>query len=357
MFFTNRVKTFTQDKIVPKVTDNFLGESLFGYRLVSNGKTWSGVDLKLPFLKGINNQGGSFSGMDTFSTNQIDVTDYFTYDVRFYEMPVVVAGVEKLINGISETQVINLVSAQMEISKMSLVDQISTMLYLDGSGNGGKDFNGLDNLVDDGTVSDLVGLQSRSSNPILKSVRTASGGSLTTLKVSTLLSSASAGSNVSQKPTLLVSDETVYDLFESLLSPQLRANYDSMGAVPLPRNMKAPLRNDQLTARSGFSCIIHKGTPVVADEKAPAQTLWALNENYNPWYGVPNADGMKKVTLSPNIVDGPYSDQPNGEFGMYWKDFVTPDNQYADIGHFFLFGNMVTNQPRRSGRLTGILTA
>lgn len=354
MTFSQRVVSITQDVILPKVYDNILNDNIATYRFIGNGKKWSGETLKRPIKYQKNNLGGSFAGLDVHSTGTVETRLTMSYDLRGYEIPVSIPGMERVVNA-SDAQVLNLVKTELESTGNDAMDDIGTIFYADGSGNGGKDFFGLDNLDDDGTTSTNVGNLSRTTYPILRGTRTASGGTITLAKVGTIISAVAGGSATRQRPTLLMSDETVWDLGEGLLTPTVRANYETNGYPMVTRNSRGPVTAGQLKGAQGFTSIVYRGIPWVADEKSTSQTLWVVNENYLDWYGISDPE-LKQFSGGGDNVEGVYSEAPSTNTGLQYTDFMKPFNQYGSVAHIYLLGNLTTFQPRRHGRLTGITT-
>lgn len=353
MTFGQRLTTVTQDEILPQVVDTILGGNFITFRFLSNAKKWSGETLKKPIKYVASTLGGSFSGLDTHSTSTVDTRVMMSFDVRGYEMPVAIPGMEKAVNR-TPAQVLNLVRVEVESAQEDGLNDIGDMLYGDGTGNSSKDFLGLDAIDDDGTsVVTFGGLSRTTYDPVLDSTRTASGGTMDLDKLATLVSAISAGSASRLRPTILVSNETVWDLYESLLTPTVRANYESFGLPMVTATSKAPVRSAELKGAAGFSALTYRGIPWVADEKSTAQTLWALNENYIDWYGLSDPD-LKGISLGGSDIDGVYSEAPSKNIGFQWTGFMRPINQYGEVAHIYLLGNLVSFNPKRHGRLIGI---
>lgn len=351
MTFTDRVTSITQDTILPKVFDNILSDNFATYRFISNGKKWSGETLKRPVKLVKSTLGSSFSGLDTHSTSTVESRRTMTYYLKAYEIPVAIPGLDKLVNA-TDAQVIDLVKAEMESAGQDALDDVGTMFYADGTGNSSKDFSGLDELVDDGTSVTNVGGLSRTTWTSLQGTRTASGGIMNLTKLGTLHVAISGGSASKQKPTLIISDETVWNLYESLLTPMVRANYDANGYPVVTRRSRGAMAAGSLKGGQGFSSLIYRGVPWVADEKSTSQTVWMVNENYLDWYGIKDPD-MVQVSLG-STHEGTYSEVPSAFTGLQFSGMMRPVNQYGDVGHIYLFGNLTTFQPRRHGRLTGV---
>lgn len=349
MQFTNRVLTTTQDKIVPKVFDNFLSDNFITFRFVGNGKKWSGEKLKFPAKLAKNTQGGTFSGNDTHGVDPVQTRQLLEYQLKAYEIPVAIPGLDRLVNA-SEAQVINLVKTEMESTAEDGMDDVADIFYAsDGTGNANKDFEGVENLIDD-TIA--IGGLSRSTFPTLDSYLLAFGGLLTLTKLATVFSGTAGGSAKKQRPTTLDSDEATRDLYESLLSPTVRANYDSVGLPVVTRSSSGAIPAAQLKGSSGFTSLIYRGVPWVADEKATAETLYFFNENYLEWYGINDPD-MTQPDFG-SAIDGTYAEIPSKYAGLNWSGMMKPINQYGTVGHIYLFGNFCTKQPRRLGKGTGI---
>lgn len=352
MQFTDRVVTITQDKIVPKIFDNILSDNFLPFRLVGNGNKWVGENLKIPVKLVKSSNGGSFAGLDTFATSTVESRKTLQYEPKAYAMSVVVPGLEKLVNG-TTAQVVNLVKAEMESAAMDAADDIGTMLYADGTGNGGKDFEGFANLIDDGTVAPTVGGLSRTTYPTLAGYRLASGGLMNLVKLGTVYINVSGGSANKQKPTVIISDEVRQNLYMDLLTPTVRANYDVSGFPVVTRSSKGAIASGELKGAAGFTSVIYRGVPWVADEKCGTD-IWFVNENYLDWYGITDPE-MTQVSFG-ETHDGTYSEAPSKFTGLQFSGMMRPVNQYGDVGQIFLMGNLTESAPRRQGIFTGVTT-
>ncbi len=351
MTFTNRVTSITQDLILPSAVDTILGDNFITFRVLSNAKRWSGETLKRPVKVSKSTLGGSFSGLDTHSTATVETRTKMEWDLRGYEAPIAIPGMDKAVNK-TEAQVIDLIKIEVESAQEDAMDDLGDMLYADGTGNGSKDFNGWDLLIDDGTVAASIGGLSRTTYTSLVSDCN-DAVTLDLDKLATIVSSVSAGSNSKNQPSFMVSGETERDYYESLLTPTVRANYESFGMPMVTRTSKAPLRGAELKAGAGFTAMTYRGIPWVADEKSPSGDLWLPNENYIEWYGLKDSD-LKDISLQTGAIDGLYNDVPSKNIGFQWTDFMVPINQYGIVAHIYLLGQQVNWNPKRSGKLEGI---
>ena len=338
------------------MVDNVLGSNVLALRLVGNAKQGKGESIKKAIKYQSSGGATSFSGMDTFTATQLSTKVRFSYDMRGLRIPVGISGMEAVANAVTETQVTDLVKEALEESQQELLDKMADVIYGDGTGNSNKDPLGLQAIVDDGTTVDTLGGLSRTTYPVVKATRTASGGTLTLAKLATLFSAVSSGSGLSS-PTLIVSNETVWDLYEQLLTPSVRENYTMFGYYEVGRNGGARRPKEGLSGTQGFVAVTYKGIPWVRDEKSTAQRIWMLNENWLDWYGW-DARGMfgyDKIGLGSQTIEGLYNEPPMSEFnGFNWSGFRAPTGQFAGIADIIILGNLVSFQPRRHGTLTGV---
>ena len=97
MTFSARVTSITQDLIVPSAVDAVLSDNFISYRILGNAQRWSGVTLDRPLKIAKSTLGGSFSGLDTHSTSTVETRVKASFDLRGYEMPVAIPGMDKAV--------------------------------------------------------------------------------------------------------------------------------------------------------------------------------------------------------------------------------------------------------------------
>lgn len=343
---------------MPKVVDNVLGSNIILFRLLGNAKQGKGESIKKAVKYRNGGQATSFAGLDTFSAAQLDTKVRMSYDMRGFRIPIAISGMEAVANAVSETQVTDLVKEAIEESQQEMIDALGTVIYGDGTGNSNKDPLGLTAIIDDGSAAPTIGGLSRSTYPVLQSTVTPSGGTMTLAKLASLYSNISSGTGMST-PTLIVSNETVWDLYESLLTPMVREQYSMMGYYEVGKTGGAVRRgsHEGLKGTQGFVAVTYKGIPWVRDEKATAQNVFMINENWLDWYGW-DAKGMfgyNKISLGSTTIEGLYEESPMSDFsGFNWSGLRAPQNAFGGIADVIVLGNLTTFQPRRHGRLTGV---
>jgi len=335
---SNRILTTTQDKLAPKLVDTVLNSNVFASKMLAQAKPWAGEQYKVPIKVSKNTNGGSFDGFDTFNTSAVDTRRRLAFDPAYYQISVTLPLTEIAGNDVSETKVLNLVSIEMASTAQDAADDIGTMFYGDGTGNEGKDFLGLAALVDDGTNVSTIGGLSRSTFPTLQSTVTDSGGTLSLAKMATLYNDVTSGSH---RPTMGVCNDAAFALYESLLEPKLRIN----------KNVGLGI-GEGLKGGTGFTGLDYKGMPILQDEKATAQTLFFLNENFIEWRALPVPMGQPVNFMASSIEGNDYSNVKG--LGFSWSGFIKSINAAAIVGHIYLGGNLICTNPKRQGKLTGI---
>jgi hypothetical protein len=314
--------------------DTVLNSNVLFQRVVRAAKKWSGRTLRVPVKVSKNTTGGSFRGFDTFSVAATDNRQFMEFTPSFYQITCSLP-LDELSVADTEEKILDLVKLTIQSDTEDMADDLGTIFYSDGTGNGSKDPLGLAALVDDGSSVSTIGGLSRSTYSTLASTVTASGGTLTLAKLDTLFTAVSSGAQV---PTTFYTTETVWNLYGQLLRPQERINKD-VG------KMKG------MIGGTGFSGLEYNGKSIVKDEKCTSGALIALNENFVDWYALPMVDA-KPIAYKSQIEGNDY-DAPLG-LGFSWSDWIKPANQAAYVGHIYLGGQFITTNPKRHGKLTGI---
>lgn len=347
----NRVKSTTQSKLMPLVIDTVLNSNVFATRQLGAAKRYNGERMKFPIKWTTNTTGTSFAGYDTFSTAATDNLVNMEFVPKFYQITVSLPLDEVWVNNTDE-KILDLMSLSCQMSAQDMADGIGTIFYSDGTGNGSKDFLGLNAIVDDGTNVSTYGTLSRTTYTTIKGTLTASGGTLTLAKMDTLYNAITSGS---QRPTAGFTPEAVFSLYGQLLQPQERVNKD-VSMIKTRGNYGKP--GTGFYTGTGFTGLYFKGFPILGDEKATSGALYFLNEDYLDFFALP-AEAASKMGLgsaipfkSQDIQGNDYSDVMG--LGFCWGGWVKPTNAAALVGHIYLGGELIGYDPKRNGQLTGI---
>lgn len=356
MTFGARVTAYTQDGLLPKLADNVLRSNPFVYRALGNAKPGKGTKVVKPIKYQTSGTAASFAGLDTFTASLTDTKVNAEYDMRGYRIPLAIGGMEVVAN--LSDQVTDLVKAEIEEKQGEFIDGLGTVAYGLGTGNGSKDPLGLGAIVDDATDVSTIGGLARSTYTIMNATRTASGGTLTLAKLATLHSAISDGT-MNSDPTIMYSNPTVWDLYESLLTPSVRENYSMTGYYDVKLSGGVVRPAEGLKGMGGFTALTYRGLPYVKDRKATSQNIFMINENWVQWYGwdASRFEGYKTIAPATSQIDSAvYGEMPSKNMGMAWSGWQLPTAQgvFGAIASLIILGNMTSWGPSRNGRLTGI---
>jgi hypothetical protein len=332
--YGQRIQTTVQTEYLPFVVDTVLNSNVLFQRFVRAGKKWNGRTLRVPIKYKKNTTGQSFRGFDTFSVAATDNRQFMEFTPSFYQITCALPG-DELSVADTENKVLDLMKLTIQSDTEDMADDLGTIFYADGTGNGSKDPLGLAALVDDGNSVSSIGGLDRGTYATLCSTVTASSGTLTLAKVDTLWAAVTSGA---QKPTAIYTTEAVYNFYGQLLRPQERINKDAS-------LMKG------LTGGTGFTGLNYLGKPVLMDEKCTSGAFIMLNEDFIDWYALPFF-GSKPVAYKGQIEGNDY-DAPLG-LGFSWSDWIIPANAGSVVGHIYFGGQFITTNPKRHGKLTSI---
>lgn len=335
MGFSNRVITTTREKFLPKVVDTVLGQNFLADRILTKAKRFTGTKIKKAVKISKNTTGGSFIGYDLLSTNATDNRIQLEFDPKFYQIAVSIPLTDLAPNA-GEEAFIDLMKAELEGSAQDAVDDIGTMLYGDGTGNGGKDFMGLDGIIND---SGNYGGKSRTTYPTLRSTKTNSNGTLTLLKMAALHDAVSSGKIV---PTMGLTDEATFSFYEALIKP-------SESYVITSSDIKSGV-----ISGTGSKELHYRGMPIYKDEKCPAGKLYFLNEMYLDWYKAQMAM-TEAINFGRQEIEGnEFEGTDTKGIGFSWDNWQKPVQQAAIVTHIYLGGQLISTNPKRHGVLYGI---
>ena len=143
------------------VADNVLKSNALLSRLNKRGnvKTFSGgdkINQEIIYNDDATNNGGSYSGYDVIDITPNSPITSAQYDIKQYAQAVSISGLEQLMNSGKE-RIIDLLETRIQIAEKQLMNNLSTGIYGDGTGNGGKAITGLQAAVADTPTSGTYG--------------------------------------------------------------------------------------------------------------------------------------------------------------------------------------------------------
>jgi hypothetical protein len=355
--FNDRLTDITYQYILPVLVDGVSNSNVWTSRLLSNYEDWEGVTYNVPVQTAFSTTGGSFNGMDTFSTAATNNTRMMTFYITGQSQSMVIPGIEAAVNGNSESQVIKLMTAKADEAKISMASAIGDLMYGYGLG---KAFDGLGNAIDSGSIAPTYGGLTRAQYPFLVSDVTAVSNNTITLDyLGSEFDNASAASSSSESPTMGLTQKNVWTFIEGLLMPTVSARYEALAVRgynrvdgKTPMGTSVPEGSAELSGSAGFISITFRGRPIVADDKATTQTFYWVNERYIHFH-VQRYGELKDIGSAVDKMEGFYEDVPFPS-AFQFRDMMSSINQLGQVGVVILLGNLINKQPRRSAKLTGI---
>lgn len=332
----NKVIDSTQPYLDAKLVDQVVTGTKINQMFLSGAKAWGGSQEEIPIKWQRNSLGTSFSGAAVLPTTIIDNTVKMVFDAKFFAQPSNLTMTDIALNE-TEMQRANLMDRQTDSDAADMMVSIANQLYGDGTGNSNQDFTGLGAAVDDGTSVATYGSLSRATYTSLNATKTATGGTLTLAKMYTLWDTVQQDQ---QQPSVILTDKASRSFFEQLLIANIR--YTNPSELAVGANQKGLSFRDAI---------------VVGDSAAPTGTMWFINEDtfqFKALKSISKWPGAKAINYSLSEMEGePTSVKPQG-LGFFATPWLQPVNQLTMNRYVILGGNLMCNNPRYNGRLTGI---
>ena len=287
-----------------QLTDNVFTARPLTYFLMDKGRIRmlnGGTKIVEPLIYGKNNTVGSYSGYDSLSLTPQEGISAAEYEWKQYAASISISGIEEAKNN-GEQEIINLLEAKIMQAEESMREGFNEMFFADGTGNSGKNWNGLGNLVE---ASGTVGGIDRLVHLFWRSFEENTATALTLAQMSTAYNSVSVGND---HPDMVLTTQTLFEKYEALLQPQLRYT-------------------DTKTADAGFQNLLFKAAPVVYDVHCTAGIVYFLNSKY--------------LTLV-------------GHSGKWFAqtEFVKPEDVDARYALIMCYGNLTCRNAAKQGKLT-----
>lgn len=287
----------------------FIGNALLTKLLSKSQVVFdSGRKIAQPIIYG-KLAGGSYAGLDTFDISVKKIQTYAEWDWKSYYVNVTIPG-DDLDVAEGDEKIIGILATRMETATMTTHDDLTTMFFSDGTGNGSKDFDGLLNGADNGTVYATYGGIPRTTETWWKGVVDSTGGAVTIDAINSMIGSITIAQ---KKPDLAFTTQTIYDKIWARVQPQQRF-LDGKSAL----------------AQVGFSGINFNGhMEIIVDNHCPTGYIFMINTDY--W----------KLIL-------------NRKRNFSWTPPKTPVDYDAYIRQMITRGNLIDIQCRVNGYMSGL---
>ena len=287
-----------------QLTDNIFTARPLTYHLMDKGRIRmldGGTKIVEPLIYGQNSTVGSYSGYDTISLSPQSGISAAEFDWKQYAASIAISGIEEAKNN-GEAAIVNLLEAKIMQAEESMREGFNQMFFGNGTGNSGKNWDGLGNLIESGNA---VGGIDGATEAWWNSYEENTAGALTLAQMATAYNTVSVGND---HPDMVLTTQTLFEKYEALLQPQLRYT-------------------DTKTADAGFQNLLFKAAPVTYDAHCPAGVVYFLNSKY--------------ITLV-------------GHSGKWFQqtEFVRPENLDARYALIMCYGNLTIRNRKKQGKLT-----
>lgn len=204
-----------------------------------------------------------YSGYEVLSVEASEVMDAAEFNWKQLAGNVVISGLEGDVQNSGRERVINLLASRIKNLEITLRNTAATAIYADGTGNSGKEFGGLQLLVqDDPTTSSSVGGINQSTYSWWRNQTTGDIASLSSSNIQTNMNSLWLNCvRGTDKPDLIPADANAYTFYEESLQSLQRFHSAEM-------------------ADAGFTSLKYKSADVIYDDQCPANHMYFLNTEY-----------------------------------------------------------------------------
>lgn len=261
-----------------------------------------GAKIVTPLIYGQNEAAAAYSGYDVLDITQSDGITSAEYDWKQFAATIAISGIEEAMNN-GDEEVIDLLEAKIMQAEETIAEKFDLMFMLDGTGAGGKEWNGLGNLVD---ATSTVGNINSTTHAWWRSYVEPTVGALTIADLTKTYNTVSRGND---HPDLILTTQVLFEKYESLLQPQMRYT-------------------DTETGDAGFQNLLFKGAVIMFDANVPTGVVYVLNSKYLKLVG----HTERWFTPTP---------------------FVRPNDMDARYSQILCYGNLTISNRARQGKLTG----
>lgn len=247
-------------------------------KMRGNVKTFSGGNVilqEIMYNDPSTNNTNSYSGYEVLNVSQNSPISAAQYAIKQYASAITISGLEMIQNSGKEA-IIDLLDGRMEVAEAQLANRISSDLYLDGTGNAGKNIDGLAAAVPDNPGTGTYGGIDRGTWTFWRSVSYSGlnngGAAVSSNNIQRYMNNVAVQLvRGTDKPDLIVTDNNYYNLYLNSMQSIQRVTKDG-GSL----------------SGAGFASLAYYGagmeTEVVLDggigNAATANHMWFLNTKY-----------------------------------------------------------------------------
>jgi hypothetical protein len=263
-----------------ELADNVTNNNALLRRLKERGnvKTFSGGNVilqEIMYNDSTTNNTNSYSGYEVLNVGQNSPISAAQFSITQYAAAVSISGLEMIQNSGKEA-IIDLLDGRMQVAEAQLANRIGSDIYLDGTGNSGKNITGLAAAVPDAPSTGTYGGINRATWSFWRSVKfsatTDGTGAVTYSNIQQYMDSLAVQLiRGTDKPDLIVADNNYY-----------RAYLQSLQAIQRITSEGSSM------AGAGFAALKYFGAGMASDvvldggigSAATSNHMWFLNTKY-----------------------------------------------------------------------------
>lgn len=309
----------------PKLADNITDDNWLLGTLKEKGhfkKATGGRSLVEPIAYAENSSAKWYDGYETFTiTEQADQIDAAEYDWKQIGGFAMISGAEEIMNS-GKYAALNLIKSRIDVLEMTLKNKAGEGVYANGTGTSGKEFGGLQLLIDeDPTSAGTIGGINQVANAFWRNqYSNVSGGITSTNVLGEMNDMWLACRRGKDSVDLIAADYVAYTAYEETLQQQQR------------------FTNNSKKAAAGFEALKYKTADVIADDQCPAgNTGGALSGGGRMYFVNTNYLYMQCT--------------PKREFSV--GKSRTVENADYDVVPVWFMGNLTCSNRARQGVITG----
>jgi hypothetical protein len=263
-----------------ELADNVTNNNALLRRLKERGnvKTFSGGNVilqEIMYTDSATDNTNSYSGYEVLNVSQNSPISAAQFSITQYAAAVSISGLEMIQNSGKEA-IIDLLDGRMQVAEAQLANRISQDIYLDGTGNSGKNITGLGAAVPDAPATGTYGGINRATWSFWRSVAysgvTNGAAAVSASNIQKYMDSVAVQLiRGTDKPDLIVCDNNYYSLYLQSLQAIQRITDGGNSGVG-----------------AGFASLKYYGAGMASDvvldggigNDATANHMWFLNTKY-----------------------------------------------------------------------------
>jgi len=308
----------TRRAFIPTLTVQIYNASPWLAALISNAQVASGgispITVPVQGSKMTTFAWGGYDASFGIPAQQNGIFD-LEYNLKLGMVPVPFLGMEAAVQ--VDYAVVPRIEAVMNDAGNVMTDAFATATYVNTTSINAQAFNGLAGIIDDGTNVTLIGNQSRSTYPVLKS-KVYSAGSVNPTRQNVAQYINGVAKNCGEAPTYGLMGFGTWSLLQQDFIGQ--EQYNITPGSSFDETSSGP--------RSSFRALMVSGVPIYPDFYCPEGTLYLPNSRYMNLYL-----------------------HEQGSFAFTGFESTLSNGQLGYIGLLLTLGELITTKPSAMARV------